>query len=102
MRINPNYRIHKDIHQVIKYCEEWTDKRESLEYEIDGIVVKVNELGLQEELGAVSRSPRWAIAFKFAAQQEETIVKDIIVLNSGGGFKNRARSRCGSQSGYFA
>ncbi len=64
---------------VIDLCQEWTDKREKLNFEIDGMVVKVNELVLREELGATAKSPRWAIAFKFPAQQKTTVVKDIII-----------------------
>jgi DNA ligase (NAD+) len=69
----------KDIDECIRYFEHTGSIRESLPYEIDGVVVKVNNLGLQEKLGNVSRSPRWALACKFAAAQAETVIKDIIV-----------------------
>jgi DNA ligase (NAD+) len=72
-------KVAADIEQVIAYCDEWETKREKLPYEIDGIVVKVNDTALQEELGATAKAPRWAIAYKFPARQEETVVKDIIV-----------------------
>ena len=69
----------KDINACIKYFERIGDMRESLPYEIDGVVLKVNDLALQNTLGNVSRNPRWALACKFPAAQETTIIKDIIV-----------------------
>ena len=62
-----------------RYITGWETKREKIAYEIDGIVIKVDEIALQNELGFTSRAPRWAIAFKFAARQETTVVNDIIV-----------------------
>jgi len=67
------------IEAVIKYCESWDAKREKLAYEIDGVVIKVNSTGLQNELGFTAKAPRWAIAFKYPARQETTVVNDIIV-----------------------
>src|ERR1700723_1353986 len=67
------------IDEVERYITGWEKKREKIAYEIDGIVIKVDEIGLQNELGFTSRAPRWAIAFKFAARQETTVVNDIIV-----------------------
>src|SRR5271154_336245 len=67
------------IGEVERYISAWEKKREKIAYEIDGIVIKVDEIGLQNELGFTSRAPRWAIAFKFAARQETTVVNDIIV-----------------------
>ncbi len=78
-KINPNVRSFNDIEQVIDYCREWAEKRHDLPYEIDGMVVKVNDLALQAELGATSKSPRWAIAFKFPAEEAETVVRNIYV-----------------------
>jgi DNA ligase (NAD+) len=69
----------KGIEEIIKYCESWDARRDSLPYEIDGIVVKVDDTALQAELGATSKAPRWSIAYKFPARQEKTVVKDIIV-----------------------
>ena len=69
----------ENIDEVIEICQEWTDKRENIPYEIDGIVVKANDFSIREELGATAKSPRWAIAYKFPAQKKTTIVKDIIV-----------------------
>ncbi len=70
--VNPNYRLCKNIDEVVAFWEEWTEKRESLPYDIDGIVVKINSLEQQERLGATAKSPRWAIAFKFPAEQALT------------------------------
>jgi DNA ligase (NAD+) len=76
---NENRRLHPDIDAVIAFLDEWQEKRHGLDYEIDGIVIKVNDLGQQAELGFVSRSPRWALAFKFPPEQAETVVEDIKV-----------------------
>ncbi|HEV8383361.1 MAG TPA: NAD-dependent DNA ligase LigA [Candidatus Acidoferrales bacterium] len=78
-RICEEYAVCHSIDEVEKYCDRWEVKREKLPYEIDGIVVKVNEAALQDELGTTSKVPRWAIAYKYAARQETTVVKDIIV-----------------------
>ncbi|HWJ02115.1 MAG TPA: NAD-dependent DNA ligase LigA, partial [Verrucomicrobiae bacterium] len=77
--VNDKFRFCKDIEEVIEVCQEWAEKRNELPFEIDGMVVKVNSLADQEELGATAKSPRWAIAYKFPAQQEETIIEDIFV-----------------------
>lgn len=69
----------QDINACIKYFERIGEKRESLPYEIDGIVLKVDSLSLQKTLGNVSRSPRWALACKFPAAQAQTVVREIIV-----------------------
>ncbi len=78
-RINKNTKICKNIDDVIKFCRLWGDKKKSLAYDIDGIVLKVNSIKEQEKLGEVTKSPRWAIAYKFAPAQETTKIKDIIV-----------------------
>jgi DNA ligase (NAD+) len=67
------------IEEVILYCREWIEKRHTLNYEIDGIVVKVNSLHLHDILGRTAKSPRWAIAFKFPAEQVVTRVKEILI-----------------------
>jgi DNA ligase (NAD+) len=77
--VNTNRRTHGDIDAVIGFLDEWQEKRHELDYGIDGIVIKVNDLGQQAELGFVSRSPRWALAFKFPPEQAETVVEDIKV-----------------------
>jgi DNA ligase (NAD+) len=78
-RINPNVKFCKGIEQVIRFCKEFEEKREKLDYEIDGVVVKVNELEAQKRLGATMKSPRWAIAYKFPPQQKETVIESISV-----------------------
>src|SRR5262252_2564587 len=78
-RASDDWKLCDGIEAVVKYCEAWDTKREKLPYEIDGVVVKVNSTGLQNELGFTSKSPRWAIAFKYPARQETTVVNDIIV-----------------------
>jgi len=76
-KINPNNRLLKSIEEVEEYYQTWVEKRESLQYEADGIVVKVNQLDLQARLGDVGREPRWAIAYKFPATQSTTRLIDI-------------------------
>ena len=78
-RVNPHIKQAKNIHECIAYYHHIDKMREKLPYEIDGVVIKVDDIAIQERLGAVSRSPRWAIACKFAATQETTIVEDIRV-----------------------
>ncbi len=77
--VNPNIRRAATIDDVIAYCREWEARRDELDYEIDGVVVKVDDLALQERLGAVARDPRWAIAFKFKAREAQTKLLDIVV-----------------------
>ena len=78
-RVNENIRQAASIDDVIAYCREWETRRDELDYEIDGVVVKVDDLDLQEKLGTVSRDPRWAIAFKFKAREARTKLRDIVV-----------------------
>lgn len=77
--VNENYALCKNVNEVRDFFKKIEEKREKLDYEIDGIVVKVNEFSLQDKLGMVSRSPRWAIARKFAAEEATTVIEDIIV-----------------------
>ncbi len=78
-KVNPHISVCTSIAMALDACKQLEIKRNSFPYEIDGAVVKVNKLDMQEQLGTVSRSPRWAIAFKFAPQQETTVVEDIII-----------------------
>jgi DNA ligase (NAD+) len=78
-QVNPLIRHSVDIEECIQYYHHMDQIREELPYEIDGIVIKVNDLLLQERLGAVSRSPRWAVACKFAAVRVRTVIDDIII-----------------------
>lgn len=77
-KTNPNNRICKNIDEVINYIKEITSIRDTLPYEIDGIVIKVNDLQKQERLGFTAKVPRWAIAYKFPALEVTTKLKDII------------------------
>jgi len=77
LRINPHTRLCRDINEVIDYCNQWEKKRDKLEYEIDGMVVKVNSLRQQRMLGSTLKSPRWAVAYKFPAHQATTKLKGI-------------------------
>jgi DNA ligase (NAD+) len=79
LRTNPHARKCKNIDVVLDYYREINEKRESLPYEIDGTVIKVNSFDLQMRLGEIARSPRWALAFKFQPKQETTKILDIIV-----------------------
>jgi len=78
-RTNPTSRQCNGLEEAVEFCREWDAKRHQLSYEIDGVVVKVNSLALQADLGQVSRSPRWAIAFKYPPEQKMTRVLDIFV-----------------------
>lgn len=75
--INPNIKKTNNITDVVDYINEWTEKRESLPYEIDGIVIKVDDLDDQKKLGYTSRTPKWAIAYKFPAAEVLTKIKNI-------------------------
>ncbi|MFA5527950.1 MAG: NAD-dependent DNA ligase LigA [Peptostreptococcales bacterium] len=73
------HQVAQSIDEVIAECEVWQEKRASLSYDIDGLVVKVNDLAQREILGVKAKSPRWAIAYKFKAEEEETVIKNILV-----------------------
>lgn len=78
-RASDDWKCCDGIDAVVIYCEAWDEKREKLPYEIDGVVIKVNSTALQNELGFTAKAPRWAIAFKYPARQETTVVNDVIV-----------------------
>ena len=77
--VNPHNRYCRTIGEVVEYCLYWQNNRNKLAYEIDGMVVKVNDFSLQQKLGSTLKSPRWAVAYKFPAHQATTLVEDIIV-----------------------
>ena len=78
-RINSNFKLCRSLFEVGQFIEAWKDKRQTLPYATDGIVVKVNELALRDRLGVTAKSPRWAAAFKFPAEQAESEIMDITV-----------------------
>jgi len=78
-KVNQEYKVCKDLEEVFAFWQHWSKKRKSQPYWIDGIVVKINSRVYQERLGYVGKAPRWAIAFKFAAEEVTTVIKDIKV-----------------------
>jgi DNA ligase (NAD+) len=78
-RVNPHRQLCRTIDEVIDFCNEMEAKRDQWDYEIDGVVVKVNSTALQDEFGATSKAPRWAIAYKYPARQATTKVLSIVV-----------------------
>jgi DNA ligase (NAD+) len=75
--VNPNWKRCATIEDVLAYLDEWEGRRDSLPYQIDGVVIKVDALRHQQELGTISKSPRWAIAFKYEARTAETLLHGI-------------------------
>lgn len=76
--VNPNIRLCKNIDEVLSFIHEWTEKRNTLPYEIDGIVIKVNDIEQQRELGFTAKVPKWATAYKFPPEHVLTKLTDII------------------------
>lgn len=76
-KVNPNIEVVKNIQAAIEYCKKWEHKRFELDYATDGVVIKVNNLLIQEELGFTSRAPKWATAFKFPPEEVNTKLKEI-------------------------
>lgn len=77
--VNPHIKKCGSIEEVIEYCNQWQEKRHKLEYDIDGMVIKVDFFSYQRALGQTSKSPRWMIAYKFPAERKETVLEDILV-----------------------
>jgi DNA ligase (NAD+) len=77
-RLNPHSKLCKNISEVIEYCKTLEAKRDSLDYEVDGAVIKVNSIKYQQLLGNIAKSPRWAVAYKFKAKQAKTKIKEIV------------------------
>ncbi len=78
-KVNVSRKLCRDVEEVLAFCAEWEAKREHLPYEIDGVVVKVDSIAQQEQLGFTARAPRWAIAYKYPARQALTTVENIDV-----------------------
>ncbi|MFZ1729278.1 MAG: NAD-dependent DNA ligase LigA [Bacteroidota bacterium] len=76
--VSPHAKVCESIEEVLAFWQHWEEHRDELPFEIDGVVVKVNDFNKQSELGAVAKSPRWAIAFKFSARQAVTVLEEII------------------------
>ena len=72
--VNDSWRRCKGLEEVVAYCTKWQERRGELDFDIDGVVVKVDDPELRERLGATAKAPRWAVAFKFEAEQAETVV----------------------------
>jgi DNA ligase (NAD+) len=77
--VNPEVHLVQGLDEVLAFCARWEEHRHDLDYEIDGVVVKVDDLGLQRSLGSTSRAPRWAIAYKFPPEERSTLLRDIEV-----------------------
>ncbi len=78
-KVNPYRQLCRDAEELLGFCRHWAEQRESLPYEIDGVVAKVDSVTQQRALGWTAKAPRWAIAFKYPAQQQETLVEGIEV-----------------------
>ena len=76
--VNPNFRYCENIEEVIEYLKEWETKRKDLDYDTDGVVIKVNEFDLYDKIGYTVKYPKWGVAFKFPAEEVETEIQDII------------------------
>jgi DNA ligase (NAD+) len=76
--ISSDYTLVSSFQEIENYCNLWDKQRSQLPYEIDGIVIKINDFSLQQELGYTNKSPKWAIAYKFKPEEKETILKDVL------------------------
>jgi DNA ligase (NAD+) len=79
LKTNPNSKLCHSLDEVLDYYQEWREKRDDLDYDVDGIVIKVNSTEQQKSLGRTSKFPRWAISFKFPARQATTKIRDILI-----------------------
>ena len=95
--MNQDVELHADIDSVLEACRRWEERRDELDYEIDGVVVKINDYEVQQALGVVGREPRWAIAFKFAPTTAVTKLEKIERQRRAHG-QHRSRGRCSSRS----
>ncbi len=76
-KVNPNIKLCKNVYEAIEYCKEWENKRFNLDYATDGVVIKVNSLAIQNDMGFTARAPKWATAFKFPPEEVVTTLEDI-------------------------
>ena len=79
LKVNPHRKLCRSVEEILDFYRHWEEQRDDLDYEIDGVVVKVNSVEIQEKLGSTSKSPRWAIAVKFRARQATTKLSNIRV-----------------------
>jgi DNA ligase (NAD+) len=77
-KVSPDWRVCPSLEAVKKFIDNWEARRDKLPYEIDGIVIKVNDTGQQQELGSTAKAPRWAVAYKYPARQETTVVNEVL------------------------
>ncbi|MBM4054545.1 MAG: NAD-dependent DNA ligase LigA [Planctomycetes bacterium] len=77
--VNPHAKLCRNIDEAIRYCSEWDKRRGTLDYMVDGMVIKTNSLALHEQLGSTSKAPRWMISFKFQPEQAITKIEEIVV-----------------------
>jgi DNA ligase (NAD+) len=77
--VNPEIAVVHGVDAVFSFCRRWEEHRHDLDYEVDGVVVKVDDLAMRARLGATSHAPRWAIAFKFPPEERETVLRDVMV-----------------------
>jgi DNA ligase (NAD+) len=77
-KVSPDWRVCPSLEAVKKFIDSWEARRDKLPYEIDGIVIKVNDTGQQQELGSTAKAPRWAVAYKYPARQETTVVNEVL------------------------
>ena len=96
--MNQEVELHRDIDSVLEACRRWEERREDLDYEIDGVVMKIDDYEMQQALGVVGREPRWAIAFKFAPTTAVTKLEkiEVNVGRTGNMCRTRSSSRCRS------
>lgn len=78
-KVNPHSRCCETIEEVVEFCRDWDEKRNDLDYETDGVVVKINQIPLQQDFGSTTKFPRWAVAFKYPPRQAATRVREITV-----------------------
>jgi DNA ligase (NAD+) len=77
--VNPHYKLCKNIDEAVSYCNSWESKRDELEYQIDGMVIKVNSLELHDKLGSTSKAPRWVMSYKYHPEETTTTIEAITV-----------------------